>query len=145
MTNTNHVYFYNCCIQVLLVSRFTLKLVPWLSKVWKCVSNINLAQESPPVWMQEAYRLPCSEYSFCCPILADPPDWPTQPNPPGWLTPPADWSPPGWGSWSPPQLSWLTDPPPPDVNRLKTVPSPILRMRAVKMSSVLFSCFETAE
>ena len=73
-------------------------------------------QESPPAWTQEAYRPPCSEYSFCCPILADapqltdpplahwpPPDWVSWLTPPGWLTPqltdpppaePADWPPP---------------------------------------------------
>ena len=38
-------------------------------------------QESPPVWMQEAYHPPCSEYSFCCP---------------NWVPPhPLSW--PGWG------------------------------------------------
>ena len=26
-----------------------------------------IQQESPPAWTQEAYRPPCSEYSFCCP------------------------------------------------------------------------------
>ena len=71
-------------------------------------------QESPPAWTQEAYRPPCSEYSFCCPILADPPPWLTPPTPPGWLTwlpwltdppPPADWP-------DPPSAGWLTPPPP---------------------------------
>ena len=69
-------------------------------KIWE--------QESPPAWTQEAYRPPCSEYSFCCPILADPP-------PPPQLTPPAD--PPTWLTdlpqlTDPPRLSQLTDPPP---------------------------------
>ena len=76
--------------------------------------------------MQEAYRLPCSEYSFCCPILADPPPgWPPPrlTPPPGWLTPPAD--------WPPPKAESAELPPPPDVDRLKTLPSPILQMRAV--------------
>ena len=27
--------------------------------------NLILKQESPPAWTQEAYRPPCSEYSFC--------------------------------------------------------------------------------
>ena len=39
---------------------------------WKKV----LREESPHTWTQEAYHPPCSEYSFCCPILADPPTWP---------------------------------------------------------------------
>ena len=30
-------------------------------------------QESPPAWTQEAYRPPCSEYSFCCPTWVPPP------------------------------------------------------------------------
>ena len=72
-------------------------------KVWKV--HLFLQQESPPAWTQEAYHLPCSEYSFCCPILAAPPP---QLTPPSWLTPrptdpPAD---------CPPQLSQVTDPPP---------------------------------
>ena len=32
-----------------------------------------LKQESPPAWTQEAYRPPCSEYSFCCPTWVSPP------------------------------------------------------------------------
>ena len=32
-----------------------------------------LKQESPPAWTQEAYRPPCSEYSFCCPTWVPPP------------------------------------------------------------------------
>ena len=40
-------------------------------------------QESPPAWTQEAYRPPCSEYSFCCPNWVPPPagyppSWPGQ-------------------------------------------------------------------
>ena len=30
-------------------------------------------QESPPAWTQEAYRMPCIEYSFCCPTWVLPP------------------------------------------------------------------------
>ena len=33
----------------------------------------NTKQESPPAWTQEAYRPPCSEYSFCCPTRVPPP------------------------------------------------------------------------
>ena len=29
-------------------------------------------RESPPVWTQEAYRLLCIEYSFCCPTWVPP-------------------------------------------------------------------------
>ena len=39
-------------------------------------------QESPPAWTQEAYRPPCSEYSFCCPTWVPPPQGGT-PTPPG--------------------------------------------------------------
>ena len=35
--------------------------------------TIILQQESPPAWTQEAYRPPCSEYSFCCPTWVPPP------------------------------------------------------------------------
>ena len=34
--------------------------------------NDRLRQESPPAWTQEAYRPPCSEYSFCCPTWVPP-------------------------------------------------------------------------
>ena len=55
--------------------------------------------------MQEAYCPPCSEYSFCWPILADP--LPPDPLPPSWtdLTPPPqlDWP-------DPPQLDWPSPP-----------------------------------
>ena len=62
-------------------------------------------QESPPAWTQEAYRPLCSEYSFCCPILADPPSTPRL----DWPDPPPDW----------------TDPPPPceQTNKVKLLPS----------------------
>ena len=78
-------------------------------------------QESPPAWTQEAYRPPCSEYSFCCPILAGPPpprlDWP-----PGWTDPPHWTDPPPAGLTPPP--SW-TDPPlwTDRQTRVKTLPS----------------------
>ena len=60
-------------------------------------------QESPLAWTQEAYRPPCSEYSFCCPILADRPCW--TPPPASDLTPPQ--------YWPPPLLTWPTPPCPP--------------------------------
>ena len=41
-------------------------------------------QESPPAWTQEAYRPPCSEYSFCCPTRVPPPGGvPDRVTPPG--------------------------------------------------------------
>ena len=36
----------------------------------------SIKQESPPAWTQEAYRPPCSEYSFCCPNWVTPPPRP---------------------------------------------------------------------
>ena len=102
----------------------------------------NVKQESPPAWTQEAYCPPCSEYSFCCPILAHPP--------PRWLTPPSwlDWSPPGWTdpppSWTdppagltPPRLDW---PPPPRCGQTENITFPILRMRAVKITMEKLKC-----
>ena len=82
-------------------------------------------QESPPAWTQEAYRLPCSDYSFCCPILADPPPptgwtWPSPPpagpdpplpagpDPP----PPTGWTWPHLASWTWLPLPAGPDPPP---------------------------------
>ena len=83
--------------------------------------------------MQEAYRPPCSEYSFCCPTWVPPPDlggvpdqgtpparvppwpgYPPQPGyPPGQGTPPPGY-PPGWtwqGTPPPPSWTWLGTPP----------------------------------
>ena len=45
--------------------------------VW---NRIFCKQESPPAWTQEAYRPPCSEYSFCCPTWVPP----QQGTPPSW-------------------------------------------------------------
>ena len=98
--------------------------------------------------MQQAYRPPCSEYSFYCPILADPPSA-------DWHPPLADWPPPSWDSWltlSPLAefANWPLPPPaesadwtPLDVNRLKTLPSPILRMRAVNIDDISTLCGAT--
>ena len=93
-----------------------------------CIIIILIKQESPPASMQEAYRPPCREYSFCCAILADPPL--AGPDPPHWLdlaphwldltrpvgwtwpTPPLDWHPPHWLDWSdPPPVGWTWPPP----------------------------------
>ena len=66
--------------------------------------SLVIEQESPPAWTQEAYRPPCSKYSLCCSIFADPPPgWPTPP-PLLTLLPPAD--PP-----LPPPPHWPTPPP----------------------------------
>ena len=138
---------------------------------WKCMAQANILlgvlsytkkQESPPAWTQEAYHPPCSDYSFCCPILADhPPSWldltppgrldltpSAGPDPPSWTWPPPlagpdpppagpdppgqlDLTPPSWVEWvlTPPcgqTESWMDG-----QTRVKTLPSPILRMRAV--------------
>ena len=77
------------------------------------------------------------------------PAWTDTPPPPAGLTLPPwwlDWTPlpgwpdPPWLTWPPPAgLTWLPPPqagltwPPAHMNRLKTLPSPILRMRAVIM------------
>ena len=80
------------------------------------ITQKYVQQESPPAWTQQAYCPPCSEYSFCCPILADPPllDW----SPPGWTADPPqlDWPPPSWtdpplAGLTPPRLDWPTRPP----------------------------------
>ena len=36
------------------------------------LGDVILQQESLPAWTQEAYRPPCSEYSFCCPTWVPP-------------------------------------------------------------------------
>ena len=62
----------------------------------------------PPAWTQEAYRPPCSEYSFCCPTRVPPPPGgvPDLGNPPGgYLTrvPPRGGTWPGY-PWGVPDL-----------------------------------------
>ena len=113
----------------------------------------NCKQESPPAWTQEAYRPPCSEYSFCCPTRVPPPGgggtWPGHPprgvpdpgTPPGGSTwagyPPGgyltrvpplggvpDPGPPGGGTWARyPPGGYLTWVPPPG-GYLTRVPPP---------------------
>ena len=41
----------------------------------KQIAVTIIKQESPPAWTQEAYRPPCSEYSFCCPTRVRYPPW----------------------------------------------------------------------
>ena len=50
-------------------------------------------QESPPAWMQEAYRPPCSKYYLCCPTWVPP----SQGIPPA-RVPPQPGYPPGQGT-----------------------------------------------
>ena len=75
-------------------------------KTWTNTNNnykIMIKLESPPAWMQEAYRPPCSECSFCCPNWVPPQSWPGWGGP--YLGTPLSW--PGWGGslpWYPP--SW---------------------------------------
>ena len=60
-------------------------------------SEIIKIQESPPAWTQEAYRPPCSEYSFCCPNWVPPPPiltWPKEGGYPAGGYP--TWVPPYW-------------------------------------------------
>ena len=85
--------------------------------------NTNVQQESPPAWTEEAYRPPCSEYSFCCPNWVPPrpnrvggylPGTPQQGTPwvgyplagypPGPGTPPVWYPPPAGPGRVPPQL-----------------------------------------
>ena len=78
--------------------------------------KIKWEQESPPAWTQEAYHPPCSKYSLCCPVLADPP---LSAGP----DPPVSWT------WSPPPQSAGPDPPPTDhwpplLSRLADLPPP---------------------
>ena len=74
-------------------------------------------QESPPAWTQEAYRLPCSEYSFCCSNWVPPGRVPPHPdlawgvpylgNPPGRVPP--SW--PGLGGYPYWGIPYLGTPP----------------------------------
>ena len=85
--------------------KFSMKMTVTLKQVHPNLRHFRNYHklESPPAWTQEAYCPPCSsEYSFCCPIFADPP-------PPGWtwpprqldLTPPAGPDPPASWTWPP--------------------------------------------
>ena len=93
---------------------------------------ISKQQESPPTLTQEAYRLLLIKYYMCSPVPGGYPAGGTL----GWGTPvltclggtplsPCQGYPldrPGWGT--PPRLD-LAGVPPPSVDRLKTLPSPI--------------------
>ena len=100
----------------------------------------TIKQESPPAWKQEAYRPPHIKYSICCPILGGegvPHPWlggysiPGYPHPGVGYPPEGTWDQsmgyPPWKNMRPVEVLWDEDgvnPPPPDVNRLKTLPSP---------------------
>ena len=135
---------------------------------WARPHYYDYERESAPAWTQEAYRLVCSKYSFCCsafpgggggvshPVLLGEGGIPISPD--GGRAYWPDWGIPigtGWGY--PPSIrtrqAYSLPPPPPSgrmwvlptirqdvgtllrpsqgVNRLKTLPSLILRMRAV--------------
>ena len=95
-------------------------------------------QESPPAWMQEAYRPSCSEYSFCCPNWVPPPaGYPpillaggggtlpggTLVGYPWQGTPPAGHPPAGYPPWQgTPQLHLAGHPPPPSWTWQSTPP-----------------------
>ena len=100
---------------------------------WCKDKQIYVRQESPPAWTQEAYRPPCSKYSLCCPILADPPPAgpdPPSPSPAGPDPPPSplagpdpprlDLTPAPRLDLTPPRPGWTWPPPPagPDPPRL---------------------------
>ena len=61
------------------------------------VYEVQMKQESPPAWTQEAYRPPCIEYSFCCPTWVPPP----HPDLAGGVP----WSGTPWAGY-PPILTW---------------------------------------
>ena len=101
---------------------------------------IFLTQESPPAWTQEAYRPSCSEYSFCCSILVDPP-LPSPTNPPPPRSGPQLADPPtfpaGWTPPSPFSAGWPPPPPPQvwtDKQKWNYYLPVVLRTRAVKTS-----------
>ena len=85
-------------------------------------------QESPPAWTQETCRPPRSKYSLCCSICGGGGVPPSRPDR-GGVAPRQEWmgtQPSGtWQEYPPPQM-WT--------DKLKTVPPPILRMRAVTTS-----------
>ena len=60
-----------------------------LKKVCGAFEQTQKEQESPPAWTQEAYRLPCSEHSFCCPNWVPPQQGTPHPDlrPPGRVPP----------------------------------------------------------
>ena len=70
-------------------------------------ADLNDKQESPPAWTQEAYRPPCSDYSFCCHNWVPSPPTPSwlQGGYPTWIPPPAGYPlagyPPGWTTPTP--------------------------------------------
>ena len=77
------VYFFNNMVDILhYVSLVTQKV--------RSSHPLQLRhdkQESPPAWTQEAYRPPCSDYSFCCPNWVPPPPWPGRGGYHTWVPP----------------------------------------------------------
>ena len=160
---TCHTAIFGICLDVVWVGAFSIQLL------WKLI----MKQESPPAWTQEAYRPPCSEYSFC-PGRGG--TWPGTPPrgsgyPPGGLGTPLGVRVPPRGVWVPsqggpgtppggvpdrvpPTASWhsgkcckalwdMGTPPPPcgqtdgwmeGQTLVKTLPSLVLRTRAVNMA-----------
>ena len=107
------------------------------------VSTYCMKQESPPAWTQEAYWPQPIKYSICYPVQGGYPipaggylrwgtPWPGQmgvlegvPLGPGWGTPLSDLA------GVPPCQTWLGYPPAPGEDRLKTLPSLVLRTWSV--------------
>ena len=107
-----NISYFNplCAVSVLFICEF--------STIWALTP---VKQESPPAWMQEAYRLPCSKCSLYCSngggTLGTPhhPDLARVPPIQTWdgVPPPT------------PDLGWHTR------TRVKTLPFPVFRTRAV--------------
>ena len=135
-------------------SRYIWKTSQGAENVSKVCRYCRQKQESP-VWTLEAYRPQHNKYSICCPVPTLDRGLPTLAR--GYLpwlgVPTLDggylpWGilplcvPTGgylpWGTWG---LDLAGVPPPLRVNRLKTLPSPILRMRSVITCTHLFFVF----
>ena len=94
-------------IQTKIFFHLFISLFISLSHFTHLKNDTKYKQESPPAWTQEAYRPPCSEYSFCCPTRVPPP-------PGGVWEPPLTWVPPRGvvpDPGTPPGGTWLGYPP----------------------------------
>ena len=130
----------------------------------KCVFlwylNTLKQQESPPAWTQEAYRPPRIKYSICYlrwgtsptgvpsrPGLmggalggVSPSRGIPQPGPDRGYSPPGQTG--GTRGGNPPSWTWPGYSPPTGVDRLKTLPSLILRIRSVNITATFIVLFD---
>ena len=74
-----HVRLFTCLFpdESSCISCVEILTTKWIGVIYRfvCVywcSRTRDIQESLPAWTQEAYRPPCSEYSFCCPNWVPP-------------------------------------------------------------------------